>query len=842
MWRSYFNRFSAAGMWRAFFVLSCLVMGYFVLNTQIDEYWINPIASKFPVGNKYVNLLFIILLSYSVFRVVRIRQNDLAPTLNGVLLLFIGMVYYGLIRSDSRYIFYKFHLSGDFSVAYSDLLFILLVPIWIPCARYAGPLTPADSGRSILSDDPDPQTAPDITGYRGFIDLIANRINNTASGTSIGVGIFAPWGTGKTHFLLSLKEALVRESRNQVFLFNPWRAGNVDGMVEDFFVTLSKALKPFNKSVAHDIRIYSKKLFGTGKDFASRAVDTLVDEFIPDDSMDDKFQIITRGIEESGQRFIFLVDDLDRMTGEEIMQVIKIVRNSANFGNVFFVVTLDLAYTLAAIKSTNAFSKEEEYLRKIFQLTITLPPIRREGLGDELRRLLVPERMDTVSGEEDVAFYGEVEKVINELRHKDYRAVMVGAPDARSHLESMLDNYRDLKRFTNAFSISSEITKGEINVSDLFILELIKVRSVTVYQGLSSRHLLDYEGEDAHFKIKDGELKSLCTNNGIEGQEQIKKLLDRLFEYNEVKGSRQISRREIFYLYFNYQLFGLISLREFRMTLEKTWQKISDQFMQWWSGGRRLDLEDILDGFRDYADKEQFRKLLKVYIKNSSERNFRIRATNMLYNVTADNFTVCFGDSTTYTAFVKEVFNDVDLPLYYRARLAKDLVEPGASHLTEVLMDNDEVLALIVSQFEQYLVGLEGYGPEVIDFFYLNIVSVDGRGHAIPKAARDLRSYLRSSPSNFNGFLNYLVRSYMLPNNGTFTFEPFVRDIFGTWEEFDQDLLSHQPIGEDVRKIYKIIVKYKDFARNGEKFFTPDSEEREMILRHLEKTGQYDSR
>src|SRR6185437_5201794 len=110
---------------------------------------------------------------------------------------------------------------------------------------------------------------------------------------------------------------------------------------------------------------------------------------------------------------------------------------------------------------------------------------------------------------------------------------------------------------------------------------------------------------------------------------------------------------------------------------------------------------------------------------------------------------------------------------------------------------------------------------------------------AIPEAAEALRSYLRAKPENFDGFLNFLIRSYRMPNDGTFTFEPFTAEIFGSWADFDQALMAHQPISQGVKKVFNLIKLYKGEIINGQRYFSVlDNNDRTILMEHLVSTGQ----
>ena len=847
-WDRYRSSFSLSMFWRNISIFGVFVVSYKILFPLITTWWIEPIASKFPTDSTVVNLLFLALFVYAIRKLILLCRNKLIPTGDGLTLFLFSLSFFLIIRNDPKLTYYRFNVPYFHWLSYIDALYTLTLSFWIPFSTFSRKISVKNEADSLLSDDPDPGASPDIAGNSTFIQAIGDRINNTTTETSFAIGIFAPWGSGKTHFLLSLGKYLRPEGAknfvNEVIYFNPWRNGNVESIVDDFFIALSKALKPYNKSISQDIKRYSKKIFGTGKDFSSRIADALVDEFIQDFSIEEKYSTIKKGIISTGKRFVFLIDDIDRMTGTEIMQIFKLIRTSASFGNVFFVVTLDLRYTITVLQKTASFSMEEDYLKKIFQLTITLPPIPTETLSGELIHLLLPKDFINMADAAEIAYYTEINNIIGDLRHKELQFLFYGSPQRRSYLELMLDNYRDLKRFANAFSISSRLMRDNLNISDLFLLELIKVKSIYAYENLANANLLKHEGENGVYVLDDKAWESLCSQNIIrlEAEEHIKKTINRLFEYKEAKGSRQISRRENFYLYFNYQLFGLISLNDFKLTIEQPWTAMSEQFMTWWNGSLRKDLEDILNSFNEYENKDQFRKFLKVFIKNSNERNFDIRAKTMLFNISISNFNVCFGDNETYNAFITEIISDPELSLLHRARIAKEIIVPSTAHSHAISIELDNVKNLIQKQFHDYLDSHSGYDTSVVEFLYINGEAEAAGGHYIiwGNAANDLKKYLQNSQSNFDEFLNLLIRSYRHPNDGSFTFEPFTEQIFGSWEEFQKTLTAHVAISEDVKMILPIILKYKDYKKDDITSFSVDDIEREQILDHLRKTGQYD--
>ena len=53
---------------------------------------------------------------------------------------------------------------------------------------------------------------------------------------------------------------------------------------------------------------------------------------------------------------VVFIDDLDRLGGNEIMEVLKLIRNVANFPGLKFVAAYDRAYMVEVIKKQNVES------------------------------------------------------------------------------------------------------------------------------------------------------------------------------------------------------------------------------------------------------------------------------------------------------------------------------------------------------------------------------------------------------------------------------------------------------------------------------------------------------
>ena len=88
------------------------------------------------------------------------------------------------------------------------------------------------------------------------------------------------------------------------------------------------------------------------------------------------------------------IDDIDRLDKHEIIEVVRLIRNTANFHNTFFLVAYDRDYVINALGHLNEHN-HHQFLEKIFQMELNLPAYDKSILTKELyNRLLnhIPEK------------------------------------------------------------------------------------------------------------------------------------------------------------------------------------------------------------------------------------------------------------------------------------------------------------------------------------------------------------------------------------------------------------------------------------------------------------------
>lgn len=301
-----------------------------------------------------------------------------------------------------------------------------------------------------------------------FVKVLSEKIQNTKPKKgSFTIGISAPWGAGKTTFLNNLS----KEFNNKHWIkinFNVWRCASSSQITDTFFKLLRENLEPYSFSINNKLKDYSNSLLKSSKSDLLDTVKNLADLISPVRSLEEQYEIINSEINEIGdklgKRILIFIDDLDRLDKKEIYEVIRLIRNTANFSHIFFIVAYDRNYILNAIEEINTY-KAHFFLEKIFQLEFVLPPIEKIVLQNEINN-----KLDFLTKESQDDYYEmlDVKGVFSYQKKIELTYLFV-------------DNIRDVKRFINSLKLNYEFVKHDIYFPDYYNLELIRFKHPEIF-------------------------------------------------------------------------------------------------------------------------------------------------------------------------------------------------------------------------------------------------------------------------------------------------------------------------------------------------------------------------
>ena len=250
---------------------------------------------------------------------------------------------------------------------------------------------------SIWDDAPIHSAADDVLNRTKHAESFAKQLLSIEAPNGFVVGVLGPWGTGKTSFV-NLARPHLEEVGITILDFNPWMFSGMEELVQSFFNEISRQLRGSGESnlekLGKDLKIYGEVLSGLsiipliGPQIAPAGVAmSRLAELLQRDKegISGQKKKVEEDLTNLDKLVIVVIDDIDRLTPSEIRSIFKLVRLTANFPNIIYVVSFDRNIVEKALEKQNPLSGRD-YLEKILQLAIDLPETSERVLTDQLLR------------------------------------------------------------------------------------------------------------------------------------------------------------------------------------------------------------------------------------------------------------------------------------------------------------------------------------------------------------------------------------------------------------------------------------------------------------------------
>lgn len=393
---------------------------------------------------------------------------------------------------------------------------------------------------------------------------------------SYSVVFYGNWGSGKTVFLRYI-ETKLREKHQEVIWFNPWKCQSIQQINIDFFNLLTGVLKQYDSSLAKPILKYSDLLDSVE---APKIVEYIINLFSSqEDNMSELKDHIIESLSEIKVPIYILIDDLDRMDADEILAVIGLLRNTANFPYLKYVVGCDRDYLLEKLKEKNI---DQDYLQKIFMAEFYLPEIYAVApYYEECRK--------------------DIEKMTQDVFVHNFFEVLYG--DKPSIINQVLGNVRQAKRFARELVLDWEFAKKnstgrqlEILFEDYFWIELLKYHNQSVYMELQNNpsKFFDTKKNPRH-KVPMYVLKKFQENQVKDKIET--KILEIIFPYDNSRpvSSRSVALVENYVKYFSFgKALNHISQSEFVDLLNRNNLAVVEEKVNAMTSDEQLSLQHLM--------------------------------------------------------------------------------------------------------------------------------------------------------------------------------------------------------------------------------------------------------
>jgi KAP family P-loop domain. len=505
------------GFWgRYVFYLSVFVVLYILMREKLDSIIFGLWDRWITVGeHPHISLyLFCLLSLYPIYRMLKNNKNKQMVDAAHVAYLFIPISAWYVIQmmwQTDKYYYLKendaFNIILWFTVSYS----IVLIILW-----FIRPKVDKNVKSLLLKDEPIEDEDKDELGFSLYADSISTQIRNLVEIRHPFVfGIEGGWGSGKTSFINLVKAYLEKDPAIRILDFNPWMSSSVQQMTTDFFSLMAESTPEMRLKMK--FREYGKALAtadGTG------IVGKVVEGICPSQDLGTILEFINGCIKRQGLRFVVFIDDTDRLDKEELLAILKLVRNTAKFRNTVFVLTYDRYYVDSVLKTY--FEDErigKAYPDKIVNFQFELPSSAKD-------------------------YYEILKKEINNSIYiKAHNEIRLNDEDLQFEVTSLFDNYRKVKRVFNALAVESVFPH----------FEKIPVKYTLVFFYISYYRKDEYEMiKEAYLNIDENQYvyEFLYDNDKI--NQSLGERLLRIIEHNNQiikpkfrNGAEQLTEKEI---------------------------------------------------------------------------------------------------------------------------------------------------------------------------------------------------------------------------------------------------------------------------------------------------------
>ncbi|MEO2051996.1 MAG: P-loop NTPase fold protein [Allomuricauda sp.] len=406
---------------------------------------------------------FVALSLFAVFFLFyKLLLKGYRPSLSIVHLVILTSMVLLILRCSSFPRGWEFIGIRETFLKYIDLVGIpLLISIGILLFREMRKLLENTSNKETLkapfiADDPIETEDDDKLEYAKRAKEIIAYLERSHFKKSFTIGIVGPWGNGKSSLIelieKKLRERLLEHTLHMKFL--PFLNHSESEIISEFFNQLSASINPYSGRLSNQIIGYSDKLL---KLYKTRNIKEFLSMKGVSDmgaTTYDTYQRINDTLKDLNKRFIVFIDDLDRLSNKEVLQVLKLVRNTANFTNFIFIIALDKDYVLESLIINNDIS-DHAFVDKFFQLEVYLPEIEKSKLKNDFVDFLKTSGLQTTE-----TFIQEAERAI-------YRKDNL--------FDDYISNHRGVKRLVNQLVFDHNALPDQLDTNDFLNFTYLKM-------------------------------------------------------------------------------------------------------------------------------------------------------------------------------------------------------------------------------------------------------------------------------------------------------------------------------------------------------------------------------
>lgn len=464
----------------------------------IDQYW----------GLVLLLVLWGLLGSY-IYRATRNNKLYIQDRYCVISILAVLLNFYFRVV-DTNFVFWGVISCGHCIIAWSDITYILAGFLVYRKFKYKPYEQQKQNANPLVRDSAITNQDEDFFGYQKMVDsLLADLYDTDVENEAFSVGIAGKWGVGKSSFINLLRNNIPKKGGLIVDLY-PRSSMNLSAISLDFFNSLSNTLKGYHTGSWHIVDKYVKSLRCIeGKGWFNKTIDA-IEVFAKTDEKERLQNVIT----EIGRKIFVIIDDLDRLTAPEILEVLKIIDRNGSFKNVIFIVAYDKEYVNAVLRKYLGYEGSEMFTDKYFNYEYSLPAhnfyMEKQYVANYIRNKISFNESDAVTKNDLLIVWNRI-----------------GGSVVR-----YLGLMRDVKRFINILMSRLASVKNDVNIEDFIFITLLRYKDLDLYYKLSTADILIggnqfLEGDPALLYLKETAISEI--NERLLGWKDASHILQKLF-------------------------------------------------------------------------------------------------------------------------------------------------------------------------------------------------------------------------------------------------------------------------------------------------------------------------
>jgi len=390
---------------------------------------------------------------------------------------------------------------------------------------------PQDNNFTFKTENPINSIDKDLLNISNFSKYLAANIENyfEYNHESITIGLMGEWGSGKTS-ILNLTENYLDKSNIKIMKFNPWIYSSYNQLIEQFFNELIKQFySKRDYDLGDNIKEYwfkinksnlAKSILPTIISTKFKTLGKILKENTKFDSEEKSLEKLKDKINTKllDYKIVCIIDDLDRVTSEEIQEMFRLVKIMADFYNIIYIISFDKKIVAKSLDSKYVNGKK--YLEKIINISLDVPVITENELEIILKTNLIE-----LSEKHEIELDGDrLDDILDEF---DY--------ETKKHygILKFFKNMRDIKRFINVLEFNIELIKNEVNFIDFIAITSIQLFRPEIYEKIKYNETLlvkyvisknEYDSNTELIKTEQHAFENI-----VKDDKNIKYLLQKLF-------------------------------------------------------------------------------------------------------------------------------------------------------------------------------------------------------------------------------------------------------------------------------------------------------------------------